>query len=115
MWVGPPQHFLLSAGLSRRKLKQLQMEAAEQARIDREGIAMLEIKMADLFAVGKESVSADLEKGVGILKAFEVSVNLESPLLSEELSRALNPMTITVCKATNLPPPPLPPEEMEKR
>ena len=83
--------------------------------MDREGIAVLKIKMADLFAVGEDSVSACLGKEVANLKAFEVSVNLESPLLLEELSRALNPMTVTVCRATNLPPPPLPPEEMEQR
>ena len=31
-------------------------------------------------------------------------VSLENRLMSEELSRVLNPMTITVHKATNLPP-----------
>ena len=73
-------------------------------------MAVLEIKMANLFAVGGETVSVELGKSVNNLKKFEVSVNLDGPLMSEELSRTLNPMTITVCKASNLPPPPpLPP------
>lgn len=97
------------SGLTRRKLKQLQTEAIEQARLEKEGMAVLEIKMANLFAVGGETVSVELGKSVNNLKKFEVSVNLDGPLMSEELSRTLNPMTITVCKASNLPPPPLPP------
>ncbi len=43
--------FLLCAtGLSRRRQKQLEAEAADQARIDREGIAVLRVRMSDLFA-----------------------------------------------------------------
>ena len=82
----------------------MQADSNEQARVEREGMTVLEIKMADLFAVRGEKISVKMNKEANNLKDFNVFVSLENKLMSEELSRALNPMTITVHKATNLPP-----------
>ena len=90
-------------GISRRRLQQLQLEAAEKARIDKEGVVVLSIKLADLFA-SHTSVTTSLKEGVANLKDFEISLCLETPLMSEEQRQALNPMTVTVKQCHNLPP-----------
>lgn len=66
-------------------------------------MVVLSIKLADLFA-SHTSVTAALKEGVANLKDFEISLCLETPLMSEEQRRALNPMTVTVKQCHNLPP-----------
>ena len=36
--------------MSRHKIRQMEAEAAERARVEREGVVVLRLKMADLFA-----------------------------------------------------------------
>ena len=100
--------------MSKRRLKQLQAEAAEKARIDKEGIAMLSIKLSDLFA-GRKSVTARMATPVANLKEFEVELSLESPLMPEALQRFLNPVTISVANVVNLPPLGIPVEQIKDK
>ena len=75
-----------------RQMKQMQTDTSEQARVEREGMAVLKIKMADLFAVRGETVSVKMSREANNLKEFKVFVSLENRLMSEELSRVLNPI-----------------------
>ena len=58
--------------------------------------------MLDLF--GKSgSTCTKMKDSVKNLKHFEVCVSVSDSLLTEDLTRELNPMMITVVKATGLP------------
>ena len=57
----------LPPGLSRRKAKRLEAEAAEVARIAREGMAVLRLRMSDLFAK-QTSISVKMQEAVKNLK-----------------------------------------------
>ncbi len=56
-----------------------------------------------------------MNEAVRNLKGFELEVSLETPLMPEPLLRELNPMTVTVCRATGLPPLPLSQAELQER
>ena len=100
--------------ISRRKQKRLEAEAAEEARIEREGIAVLRVKLLDLF--GKHGYTkVKLDSPVKDLKQFEVSVSVTDTLLTEQLSKELNPMMITVIKATGLPSSPVTYDQLQQR
>ena len=58
---------LWSSGLSRQKVRRLEAEAAEQARVAGEGVAVLRLQMLDLFAK-RTSISAAIEQAVKDLK-----------------------------------------------
>ena len=68
-------------GLTRKKMKQMQTDTSEQARVEREGMAVLKIKMADLFAVRGETVSVKMSREANNLKEFKVFVSLENRLM----------------------------------
>lgn len=89
--------------MSKRRLKQLQVETVEKTRIDKEGIAVLSIKLSDLFA-GRTSVTAKMTTPSANLKEFQVELSLESLLMSDAHQRLLNPVNITVEGVANLPP-----------
>ena len=57
----------LPPGLSRRKAKRLEAEAAEAARIAREGMVVLRLRMSDLFAK-QTSISVKMQEAVKNLK-----------------------------------------------
>lgn len=80
-------------------MKQLQDEANEKERINREGLVVLSIKMADLFG-DENKVKVCLSDSIDDLKYFEVSVCLETSLMSEEQRCILNPMTIIIKDCT---------------
>ncbi|CAI8036981.1 Uncharacterized protein FLJ43738 [Geodia barretti] len=94
--------------VSKSKSRRMAAEAAEKARVEREGLVLLRLKMADLFAK-RDSISAKMDTSTDNIRVFEVSVSLESPLMSDAHRRTLNPTVITVHRAINLPPPSLPP------
>jgi len=48
-------------------VRRLEAEAAEQARVAREGVAVLRLRMSDLFAK-RTSISAAIEQAVKDLK-----------------------------------------------
>lgn len=106
--------------MSRSKLRQMEAEAAERARIEKEGVVVLRLKMADLFAkrdsiATKMTSPTDNIRGTNtseqyvlsspsfIYAAFEVGVRLTSPLMPDSLLRDLNPTVLTVQQATDLP------------
>ena len=53
-------YVLLDSHLSRSKSRRMAAEAAERARVEREGRVVLRLKMADLFAK-RDSISAKME------------------------------------------------------
>ena len=65
---------------------------------------MLSLKLADLFA-SRDNISAKLQEGVATLCGLEIHLNLDTPLMSDEQRRALNPMTFTVSRVSNIPVP----------
>lgn len=102
------------AAASRKRQNRLAAEAAEEARIDREGIAVLRINLRELF--GKcGCTGAWLDYPVKDLKLFEVTASVSDTLLTEKLSKELNPMMITVAKATGLPSTPLTYNQLQER
>ncbi len=102
------------AAVSRKRQKRLEAEAAEEARIDREGIAVLRINLGELF--GKNgNTEAWLSYPANDLKIFEVSASVSDTFLTEQLSKELNPMMLTVVKATGLPSTPLTHEQLRER
>ena len=77
---------------------------AERAReeSERNGIVVLSLCMANLFA-NKKSLSIEMTEPIQNLVNCRLTISLKSPLMSERLQRELNPMTITVISAHNLP------------
>ena len=77
---------------------------AERAReeSERNGIVVLSLCMANLFA-NKKSLSIEMTEPIQNLVNCRLTISLKSPLMSEKLRRELNPMTITVLSAHNLP------------
>jgi hypothetical protein len=88
--------------VSKSKPRRMAAEVAEKARVEREGLVLLRLKMADLFAK-RDSISAKMETSTDNIRVFEVSVSLESPLMSDAHRQSLNPTMITVLRAINLP------------
>ncbi len=72
-------------------------------RIEKEGLIILSINFADLFA-GRDHVKAKIRKGVGNVKDLEVCLSLATPLMSEKQRKKLNPMEFIIGQASNLPP-----------
>ncbi len=106
-------HVSTLAAIYRRTQKRLEAEAAEEAMIEKEGIAVVRINFLDLF--GKHGCTQNkLGSPVKDLKVFEVSVSVADSLLTDELSKELNPMTITVLKATGLPSKPLTYDQLQQ-
>lgn len=64
---------------------------------------VLSIKLSDLFA-DEKNVKVYVKDGIAELAYYEVSASLETPLMSEQQRRILNPMTIII-KDCTLPPP----------
>lgn len=93
---------ILYLGLSRRRLRQLQMEAEETLRIEKEGLVVLSVNFADLFA-SHDSVWARLDKPVANVKDLDICLSLATPLMSEKQCKLLNPMEFIVGQALNLP------------
>ena len=58
--------------------------------------------MADLFS-SRSGVSAKFGRAIADLRGLEVSIDLETPLMSDALMQELNPMTVTIGQLTNLP------------
>ena len=69
----------------------------------------LSIKLADLF--GSCNVIKSSTKDVAELKYFEVSLQLESPLMTDGQRKLLSPMTITINDCCSMP---TPSEEIER-
>ena len=53
--------------MSRSKLRRLEAEAAEKARLEREGVVVLRLKMADLFAK-QDSIKTKLDSPIDNIK-----------------------------------------------
>ena len=106
--------FSLQAVLSRRALKLLEAEAAEREQEERDGIISLRLPLADLFA--KQGViSVQLDASVKNVQSLEVIVSMATPLMPEHLLRELNPLTITIVKATGLPDQPVSHERLRDK
>ena len=54
-------------GMSRHKIRQMEAEAAERMRIEREGVIMLRLRMADLFAK-RDSITAKMDGPIANIK-----------------------------------------------
>ena len=82
-------------------MRQLQAEAEESKRIEKEGLIALSMKVADLFG-SQDTISTNVSKGVADIKYLEISLCLDTPLMSEKQRRRLNPVEFTVGRATGL-------------
>ena len=106
--------FSLCPVISRRTLKLREAEAAEKAREEKEGVVLLRLPLAELFA--KQGViTTQLDSPVKNIKGLEVTVSVATPLMPEQILRELNPLTITVTKATGLPDKPVSQEELKDK
>ena len=85
-------------------LKTQASRLAERAREESEknGIVVLSLCMANLFA-NKKSLSIEMTEPIQNLVNCRLTISLKSPLMPEKLRRELNPMTITILSANNLP------------
>ena len=100
--------------MSRRTLRLLEAEAAEQLREERDGLFCLRLPLADLFAK-QGAISVQLDAPVKNVRSLEVTVSMATPLMPEDLLRELNPLTITVVKATGLPDHPVSYEQLREK
>lgn len=100
--------------LSRRTLRLLEAEAAEQLREDKDGVLSLRLPLADLFA-NQGIISVQLDAPVKNVQRLEVTVSMATPLMPEHLLRELNPLTITIAKATGLPDQPVSYEQLREK
>ena len=106
------QHLFLVA--SRRAMKNSDLEAAEQAREEREGVAIVRLAMADLFAK-HGIISNKLDSPIKNIQGLEVTVSMATPLMPEQIMRELNPLTITITRATGLPDKPVSQQELSNK
>lgn len=85
-------------------LKTQASRLAEQAReeSERNGNVVLSLCMANLFA-NKKSLTVEITEPVKSLIKCRLTISLKSPLMPEKLRRELNPITITILSANNLP------------
>ena len=72
-------------------------------RVEKEGLIVLSMKFTNLFG-SQDSISAKITDAVGNVKDLDVSLSLDTPLMSEKQRRQLNPMEFIIQQATNLPP-----------
>ncbi len=61
------------------------------------------MKFADLFG-SRNTINAKIEESVRNVKDLQVSLSLDSSLMSDKQRRQLNPMEFTIEDATNIPP-----------
>ena len=87
---------------------------AEQAREERDGVAVVRLAMADLFAK-QGTISNKLDTPVKNIQGLEVTVSMATPLMPEHIMRELNPLTITVARATGLPDTPTSHQELRNK
>eukprot|EP00731_Ephydatia_muelleri_P003276 Em0001g3276a len=80
-------------------------EAAEDARVEREGLAMLPLPLASLYG-HSPTLTSTLPQGRVDLRDMRVTLEVEESLMSDQQRRDLNPLCITVCQARGIPPPP---------
>lgn len=96
-----------------QKLKQLEVDEGEKARIDKEGILVLRMHMSSLFKKDG-ACKASLESPIDYLKVFEVHVSTGNPL-PKHVTKDLKPVTVTVEKVSRLPTTPLSHKELSER
>ena len=106
--------YLFIAVLSRRTLRRLEAEAAEHAREEREGLVSLRLSLADIFSKGGV-ISTRLDDPIKSIQGLEVTISVATPLMPDHLLRELNPLTITVVKATGLPNHPVSHQQLRKK
>jgi hypothetical protein len=87
---------------------------AEQAREEREGVALVRVAMADLFAK-QGTISNKLDNPVKNIQGLEVMVSMATPLMPEQIMRELNPLTISIARATGLPDTPTTHQELKNK
>ena len=83
-------------------------QAAEDARVEREGLAMLPLPLASLYG-HSPTLTSTLPQGTRDLREMRVTLEVEECLMSPDQRRDLNPLCITVCQARGIPPLPPPP------
>lgn len=75
---------------------------------------MLRLPIGDLFAK-QGVVSVQLEAPVKNIQGLEVRVSAVTPLMPDHLMRELNPLTITIVRATGLPDQPVSHQELTNK
>lgn len=107
------RHNAFSA-VSRRAVKSSDSNAVEQVREEKDGVTVIQLAMSDLF--GKPgAISSQLDGPVKNIQGLEVTISLATPLIPEQIKRELNPLTITIVKATGLPDKPISQEELKRK
>ena len=107
-------YYHLFSVASRRALKNTDLEAAEQAKEEREGVAIVRLAMADLFAK-QGTISNKLDAPIKNIQGLEVTISMATPLMPEQIMRELNPLTITIARATGLPDAPISQQELSNK
>ena len=92
----------------------MEAAAAEQAREEREGVAIVRLAMADLFAK-HGTITNKLASPVKNIQGLEVTVSMATPLMPEQIMRELNSLTITIARATGLPDTPINQHELKNK
>ena len=113
-----PHHILSpQAQLMRYAPQKLKIESdvddAEKARMDKEGLVVLRVNLSTLFSKdggGKATMQGPLD----YLKVFEVHVSTSAPL-PKHVTKELKPMTLTVQKVSHLPTTPHSHSELKER
>ncbi|RDD42894.1 Uncharacterized protein TrispH2_004889 [Trichoplax sp. H2] len=95
--------------------KQLEMEAAAAAVIDKSGNASISIDMSAFFG-GKISVTKRIDNPTdGVLDMFVTVSIVDGELMSDKQKRRLNPMTIQINTASSMPDRPLSCNDIRER
>jgi len=81
---------------------------------ERNGMVVLSLCMANLFA-SQKSLTVEMPVPKQNLFNCRVTLTLKSALMPEQLRRELNPLTITVLSASNLPNTPNSYEELQEK
>lgn len=89
-------------GIPKHHLKKLQ--DFNKGRIDKAAIT-LSIKLSDLFdSRDKVTVSTCTKDSGNEIKYCEITLQMETPLMSDWQRRSLNPMTVTIMDCSSMPP-----------
>lgn len=83
-------------------LTKVSEEQAEEARVEREGMATLSLPLAPLYGLSP-TITSSLDQDIRDLKDMKVTVEVENTLMSDDQRRTLNPLCITVCQARGIP------------
>ena len=99
---------------TRKDQKQQKSGRPKQQDTSKQEIAVLRLPMAQLFA-GRSEISVQLTSPAGALQDAKITVSVDGSLMNEKQKLELNPMSILVRGATNMPEQPVAYNELRQR